>query len=188
MKIQSTNPWFCSDTHFGHANVIKYCNRPFETPDQMDEVLIENWNSRIGPQDMVFFLGDFSFTKPERTKEVLKELNGNITLIKGNHDKYLKPLYNYFVDVYDLVTIEVPDEDAPQGHQSLVLCHYPMLRWDKQHYGSWNLHGHCHGNLPYDKTVKRLDIGVDVYDYAPVSYQEIKSILSTLPPKGPVFI
>ncbi len=75
--------WFISDTHFYHANIIKYCNRPFNNVEEMNQILIDNWNENIKKNDIVYFLGDFSF-KPN---EVINRLNGNIIFLLGNHDK-----------------------------------------------------------------------------------------------------
>lgn len=80
--------WFTSDTHFGHANIIEYCKRPFKTLDRMNEVLIKNWNSRINPKDFVIFLGDFAFKDAMKVMDFLLQLNGNITFVKGNHDSH----------------------------------------------------------------------------------------------------
>lgn len=78
--------YFTSDFHFNHANVIKYCNRPFETVDQMNEVLLKAWNEVVKPEDTVYFLGDFCFN-PQKALEWLSKLNGEIIFISGNHDK-----------------------------------------------------------------------------------------------------
>lgn len=167
-------PYFISDTHFLHSKIIEYCKRPFTTADEMDAVLIDNWNNSIGSQDTVYFLGDLAFAKPDKIKEILKVLNGNIFLIKGNHDWNLSSLHNYFTDVRDLITIEIPDSDMERGVQPIVLCHYPLERWDRMHYGSWMLHGHVHGSLPYNPKLKRLDVGVDTNNFKPLTYNEIK--------------
>ena len=164
--------YFTSDLHLGHANIIKYSKRPFASVTEMDEGLIKNWNIKVKQQDTVYFLGDFAFAQQDRCKELLEQLNGNIYLCRGNHDKPLRSLYKYFVDVFDLRTISIEDPDA-----AIVLCHFPLLTWDKQRYNSIHLHGHCHGGLTLDKKVRRLDVGVDAWNYAPVSYDEIKQFL-----------
>ena len=144
----------------------------------MNEALIANWNNKVGPQDSIFLLGDVSFAKPPQTETVLKRLNGNIYLIKGNHDWSISSLSKYFAWVKDLSEIEVPDLGCKNGFQTIVLCHFPFLIWDKKHYGSWMLHGHCHGNLQRDHSQLRLDVGVDCHNFMPISYQEVKAILS----------
>jgi len=78
------NIFFTSDTHFGHKNILKYCNRPFVNVEEMDEVMIERWNGRIGKNDSVYHLGDFSFSSNPKT--YFERLNGKKILIIGNHD------------------------------------------------------------------------------------------------------
>ncbi len=78
--------FYIADTHFGHANIIKHCNRPFESADEMDNTLIENWNNVVGKDDIVIVVGDFAFKGATHT-EYLAKLNGKIYLVRGNHDK-----------------------------------------------------------------------------------------------------
>ena len=79
--------FFTSDTHFGHTNIMKYCKRPFETVEEMDQTIIDNWNSVVRPEDIVFHLGDFGFCGSLRLREIVDQLNGKIYLITGNHDR-----------------------------------------------------------------------------------------------------
>lgn len=172
------NIFYTADLHFNHANVIKYCNRPFVSVEEMNEILIDNWNSKVKSQDIVYFLGDFAFANHETTEKYLKRLNGNIHLCRGNHDKSLNGLHKYFTSVFDLKTILFDDESAPNGRQPVVMSHYPLLSFDRQRYGSWMLHGHCHGTIKFDPKIRRIDVGVDNWDYYPVSYEEIKQYLN----------
>jgi len=80
--------YFTADTHLGHKNVIEYSTRPFINAEEMDEVLIKNWNSLVQPCDEVYHLGDFSFHKPAKTAALLNKLNGQKYLIQGNHDRH----------------------------------------------------------------------------------------------------
>lgn len=83
-----------------------------------------------------------------------------------------------FESVSDLVTVKIQDHDAEGGVQRVVLCHFPMLVWDRSHHGAWQLHGHCHGTLPPDPHARRMDVGVDaVAGYAPISYEEVKRVM-----------
>ena len=76
--------FFTADHHFGHANIIKYTNRPFTNIEEQDRILIQNWNSVVGPNDMVYYLGDFCFRD---FNKYFHALNGKIIFIEGNHDK-----------------------------------------------------------------------------------------------------
>ena len=87
---ESSRCYFTSDTHFGHANIIKFCNRPFKNVEEMNQKLIENWNSVVGPNDLVFHLGDFAFGGQPLWRYIREQLNGNIILIKGNHKYFVR--------------------------------------------------------------------------------------------------
>jgi calcineurin-like phosphoesterase family protein len=172
--------WFCSDTHFSHANIIKYCNRPFADTDEMDEALIRNWNSVVKPGDDVFHLGDVSFAKDQsKTCRILDRLNGNKFLIKGNHDKItdanLRAKFSFIRDYYELY---VTDESAHGGKQLIVLLHFAMKIWNKCHRGSIHLYGHSHGTLPDDPGSLSMDVGVDSHNYTPISYEQVKAFMA----------
>jgi calcineurin-like phosphoesterase family protein len=181
MKLKTDNIFFVSDPHFFHQNVIKYCNRPFETVEEMNSTMIENWNKKVCPNDSIFLLGDVSFAKPEFTETILKQLNGNIYLVKGNHDWNLRTLGKYFCWEKDLVTIEVPDETIQGGYRPVVLCHYPLMTWDRMRYGSIQLFGHVHEK--WEGNNRQMNVGVDVNNFTPISYKEVLLKLKTLPPK-----
>ena len=166
--------WFTSDTHFGHANVIQYSNRPFEDVNEMDELMIKAWNEAVKPGDLVYHLGDFSFHRLEKTVQIAKRLAGQKYLVFGNHDKRIRK-EGQFMDQWiwarDLEQIEVEK-------QKIVLCHYAMLTWNQSHRGSWMLHGHSHGSLPDDPHSLRLDVGVDPMGYRPVSFDDIGKLMT----------
>lgn len=161
--------FFTSDTHLGHANVIRYCNRPYPDVEAMDEALIANWNARVKGGDVVYHLGDFALVHQDKVEPYVRRLNGQIHLVFGNHDRFLKSRGRAFgfawIGPYKRIEV---------GKQKIVLCHYPFLTWHGSHRGSWSLHGHCHGTLPRDMTQKRLDVGVDPNGYRPLSYDEVR--------------
>jgi calcineurin-like phosphoesterase family protein len=147
----------------------------------MNETLIKNWNRVVSPQDLVYFLGDFSFLGATKSRYILDSLNGKIYLIRGNHDRdILKDLcVSRFEWVKDYYYLKVQDSDGPDSKtQPVILCHYPILSWNKMGYGSWMLHGHTHANLLFDKTKRRYDVGVDNNYMQPVGYDKIKEIMS----------
>jgi len=183
-KLQHDKVWFTSDPHFNHANIIKYCKRPFDNVEVMNEVLIDNWNMVVGEDDLIICCGDFSLGSSNSAVNVLNKLNGHKLLIRGNHEKSVlnsREAMDFFDGgVYDLLEITVLDEEVSDGFQDIILCHYPMVVWDKSHRGSWQLFGHVHGMLDGDKRLSpnQMDIGVDSNGFRPISYQEVKEIIT----------
>lgn len=169
------NEFVTSDHHWGHANIIKYSNRPFKHVDEMNEVLIDAWNAKVPKGSIVYHLGDLAFMNERDYKNLRRRLNGTIRLVYGNHDKLInkpgiKDLFEWVRPYYESKT-----DDGTK----VVMCHYPFLTWNKSHHGSWNLHGHCHGSLKAPPT-KRMDVGVDTTsDYAPYSYAEVKKFMDS---------
>lgn len=169
------NYWFTSDTHFGHSRVIEYSKRPYVDVDEMNEALVDQWNSVVRPGDCVYHLGDFAFLRPPDAVRLAQRLNGQKFLVFGNHDKRLrdnKPFLDQWVWAKDVAEITVND-------QKIILFHYPLVTWNKSHYGSWSLHGHCHGSLLESPHARRQDVGVDVWNYTPVHFDELKAKMDT---------
>ena len=162
--------FFSADTHFGHANIIKYCNRPFSNVTEMDETIIQRWNAKVTSKDSVYHLGDFSWGKPEDGIKYLNRLQGNIFLIRGNHEPIAKcqKLQKKFGWIKDLHMIQYQK-------QEIVLCHFAMRAWNKKFHGSWHLYGHSHGCLPREGM--SFDVGVDVHNFEPISFDEVKQIM-----------
>ena len=184
-KYPESGIFFTSDTHFGHSKIIDYCKRPFSSIEEHDKTLIQNWNNTVGQDDTVFHLGDFSYGNSQFIANIIKQLNGNIILIKGNHDlRNMNPtLYNIFSDVVYQSRILI-------DKQTVYLNHFPFLCFDhgdinlyKDNY-SIQLFGHVHsGPLTSSKDVSRLnilfptqyDVGVDNNNYTPISWTDIKN-------------
>lgn len=169
--------YFTADLHFGHNAMVSRGWRPFTDVEAMNVTLIQNWNEEVTKHTHVFILGDLSFCGAQRTIELVSQLNGIKHLILGNHDEHLsKYVYDVFEDV-------APYHEIKYGSQLFVLCHYPLRSWNQMHYGSWNLHGHTHGNMR-EKWRRQVDVGVDCWDYRPVS---IETILAMSQPESIVF-
>lgn len=186
LEVSKDKIFFTSDTHFFHKNIIKYCTRPYETVKEMNDAIIENWN-RVVPEDgVVFHLGDVSLTaSPKGIDEILWKLNGKKHLIKGNHEKNaLQKEYirMHWESINDITEIYIKDEEITYGEQHIVMCHYPMIVWNGSHRGSWQLFGHVHGGLSNKGMINhkatQLDVGVDSHDYSPISYQQVKEIIT----------
>lgn len=177
--------WFTSDTHFGHERVIRFCNRPWDTIEEMNRGLIENWNSCVQPDDTVFHLGDFCWGGSSEWTSILSQLNGHIHLILGNHDiKNIRQGYmKYFESVSFQSQILVED-------QSIYLNHYPFLTYGGIYRDQpvWQLFGHIHskqGKSGKDTMrAKHLletqyDVGVDNNNYKPVNFNQVKEIITS---------
>lgn len=174
------NIYFTSDNHFCHDNIIRFCDRPFESVDHMNEVMIEKWNEKINPTDEVYHLGDFGLAKnSEKLGNILERLNGTIYLIAGNHEGSAMKHREKFKWIKDYHELKVKDPECENGVQRIVLFHYAMRVWRGDYRGTWHLYGHSHGNLPDKKDRLSFDIGVDCHDFYPLSYQEVKAIMKT---------
>ena len=176
--MQTKTPFFTSDTHFFHENIIRFSHRPFETVDEMNQALINRWNAKISKSDLVYHLGDFALKcTPDQARRVRNQLNGQIILVRGNHDKIADQIKDAFAAVKDYDEISVSDSDAPNNKRKIVLLHYAMRVWNASHHGSFHLYGHSHGSLPDDKAALAFDVGVDCWGYAPLSYDEVKAVM-----------
>lgn len=171
--------FFTSDHHFGHNNIIKFSNRPFDNVDEMNEVLIEKWNEKIGKNDQVYHLGDVGLTSPKKLEKILSRLNGKIFLIKGNHEKSAEKCEDRFEWIKHYYELTITDNSFDKGKQLLILFHYGMRVWNSSHWGSYHLYGHSHGTLPDNPNSLSFDIGVDCHNFYPLSYQEVKEIMKS---------
>jgi calcineurin-like phosphoesterase family protein len=165
--------YFISDTHFNHTKIIQYCNRPFKSAEEMNETIIANWNARVQPGDTIFHLGDFGWGNTDLLMRVFRRLQGNKFLIKGNHDQ----------DAVDLPWAGVFDmKEVKADGKVYQLCHYPLRSWNKSFHGARHLFGHCHGTLsPHGWS---CDAGVDCWNFAPVSLQQLDNLFEKLPRDG----
>lgn len=167
--------FFSADLHAGHRVMLgPGVGRPFASVQEMDEYLLEAWNAKVQTADTVYLLGDVCLCGSGRAKWFLSQLQGTIHLIRGNHDRKLaNRLLRRFATVQDYLELR----RGPQLPM-LVLCHYPLLSWNKSHWGSWHLHGHSHGGIPFTPRKKRLDVGIDNSpDFAPFALAQIEALL-----------
>lgn len=172
--------YFTSDHHFGHSNIIQFCERPFSSIEEMNETLIQRWNEKVQPEDEVYYLGDFALTKNnDLVAEILDQLNGTKYLITGNHEGAALNHRKKFKWIKDYYELKVKDADCKNGVQRIVLFHYAMRVWRGDFRGTWHLYGHSHGNLPDKNDQLSFDIGVDNHNFYPLSYPEVKAIMQT---------
>ena len=182
--------FFTADTHFGHANIIRYCSRPVLRPGdlteagewadmgiaearaaEMDALLMEHWNAAVGPADDVYHLGDYSMGRAEH---YAGRLNGRQHLVVGNHDMRYKYKTNHgpFASVQDTLLLQLPSGPP------LYLAHYAHRVWPGMHRGACHLYGHSHGKLrPWGLS---FDCGVDANAYRPLALHEVRARMDAL--------
>lgn len=165
--------WFTADTHMGHFNIIKYCKRPFKSVEEMNETIIKRFNEVLRPGDLLYHLGDVSYSTYDWKSFFGRLRTKEIHLVWGNHDKYMQKqckgkLPAGIRSVADLRHITV-------DRQSVMLCHYAMRTWPDIGRGGIQLYGHSHGQLP--GVGRQMDVGVDTNEFRPWSWDEIKWIM-----------
>ena len=160
--------WFTSDEHFNHENIIKYCSRPFSSLEEMNEALIEKWNERVNGADTVYVVGDMFLGRPEEATPLIKKLKGRKILIRGNHDRSHRTMIECGFDE----TWQRKDFKLKDGRRAL-LNHKPLPESTLGHY-DLQIHGHRH-SLPV-VSGKRLNVCVDLWNFAPISEDEICAV------------
>ena len=197
-----SNIWFTSDTHYDHANIIRFSRRPqFQEGDevindegravwaspeiaaervkQMNEEMLEAHNALVKPGDTVYHLGDFVIwkgRKSEATKRVewwLKQLHGNYHIVWGNHDHTPTRRAEGFASKQYYLELR----NIGLAKDMFVLSHYAMRVWNKRHHGAIMLYGHSHGSLPEDSDALSFDVGVDCHDMRPLHIDEVLSYI-----------
>ena len=178
--------WFTSDLHLGHANVIRFCARPFANAHEMDKELVRRWNAVVKPDDKVYVLGDLSFHNPKVGIPLIRQLQGHKVLVQGNHDKYSRTQYLAagFEDVVQEMTLKLFNRD-------IILSHYPkhlgketekidlrfMDRRPTPKWGhQWVLCGHVHEKWMLRD--RELNVGVDQHNFAPISMTRVEQLIA----------
>ena len=155
--------FFTADWHLFHYNILHYDGRPFSSTEEMHKCFISNHNEVVKPNDRVIFVGDFSFASRGRTEEIIKQLNGNHTFLKGDHDSWLGNRGRYVW------------EGTIEGHYMFIM-HWQMYVWPRSHYNSWNLFAHSHGRSK--PLGKQIDVGIMNNNYYPFSFEQIFNIMT----------
>lgn len=153
--------WFTADEHYGHANILKYCVRPWDSLKDMEKGLIANHNEVVKRKDIVVHVGDFCMRNRKYAENIIKQLKGTHIFVKGSHDWWLKGS-SYGEKYLREITVE---------KQVIVCCHYAMRVWPKSHHYSWQVYGHSHGRL--DPMGMQHDVGVDNNKFYPISFEKL---------------
>jgi len=163
--------WFTADFHLGHANIIRFCSRPFATVGEMDQAILERLNNSVKVHDTLYFLGDFCMGAQARVAAYRRRIScTKIFVVPGNHDKHVRKLREGFSCLDNLAEVSIHG-------QPIVLCHYALRVWNRSNHGSWHLYGHSHGRLPEAPNSLSMDVGVDAHDFRPWHYDEIADLM-----------
>ena len=134
--------FFIADTHFNHANVIKFEQRPFADLDEMHRHMIQAWNNRVQKQDLVYICGDFVWKGGEKGIEIASQLNGRKILIRGNHDVMGTEYAKMFEKILMYADIPVMLENGEI--KRVILSHYFIPFYNGAKRKAIMLHGHTH--------------------------------------------
>lgn len=181
--------FFTSDLHLGHQNIIKYCNRPFKTVDEMNQTIVERWNSRVDNLDEVYILGDLALGNLTESLKLVEQLNGIKNLVPGNHDRCWvghKKVREADFKRYEDVGLKILEEDFLYDSH-IRLCHFPVTgdSHDEDRFDAyrptladfeWLLHGHVH-NL-WKMQGHQINVGVDMWDFYPVHEDQIYAVIN----------
>lgn len=166
-----------SDTHFFHKSIIPYCRRPFSSLDEMNRKLIENWNKVVKDDDVVYFLGDFSFGNTEQTRDICNQLKGYKIIIRGNHDRDRGEISWKNIGFDEVLTnpFTLRYVDKNSNFREIILSHEPQYISNEQ----FNIHGHIH-NTPLREEYEgmrednHLCVCVERINYTPISFETIQ--------------
>lgn len=147
---------YIADMHFDHSNCIAFDARPFRDTEHMNEEMIKRWNSVVKPEDHTYILGDFCWKKEDRWAQILPRLNGQKTLILGNHDITPQKTRHFFADVKDY---KVVDDNG----RKVVLCHFPMPCYRNHFYGWYHLYGHVHTSFEWNMMERNRYLFEELY-------------------------
>lgn len=183
--------WFTADLHLGHANIIRYCDRPFASADEMDAELVDRWNAVVGGDDTVWVLGDVALGRIDHSLSLVGRLRGRKILVAGNHDRCWAG-HGRRAEGWTERYLEAGFGEVRQGEVELdvcgvtaLACHFPYRgdSQDQDRYldyrpvdrGAWLLHGHVHER--WRQSGRMINVGVDVWDYQPVPEATIGALM-----------
>jgi calcineurin-like phosphoesterase family protein len=191
MLVSDMTTWFTADLHLGHANIIRYCNRPWDDVTAMNTPLVERWNDTVAPGDTVWVLGDLAMGPIDDSLALVGALHGRKLLLAGNHDRCWAghgerslPWVDRYLDA-GFAEIHQGQLTLDVGGHRVLACHFPYRgdSHDLDRYvderpvdaGEWLLHGHVHER--WQQEGRMLNVGVDVWDFRPVSEHALARLL-----------
>lgn len=162
--------FYTSDLHIGHERIIELDNRPFKNLTEMHETIVEKWNRKVRKSDHVYILGDFAFSIDDFIMYA-NLLRGTLHFIPGNHDpKSIQRKLIKGAVFHDLI------HNINDNNRKVVLCHYPIREWHGFYKGSVHFHGHTHGSIGKSFQPNAYEVGINVHNFEPMSYDELVTV------------
>jgi calcineurin-like phosphoesterase family protein len=195
MLVGDMTTWFTADLHLGHGNIIGYCDRPWPDVAAMNAALVERWNDTVSPDDIVWVLGDLAMGSIDDSLALVAALPGRKLLLAGNHDRCwaghgnrAEPWVARYLDA-GFAEIHQGELHLDVGGHRVLACHFPYRGDSHDHdryvnarpvdRGEWLLHGHVHERWRHDG--RMLNVGVDVWDFRPVSEAQLAGLIEAGP-------
>ncbi|MEO6988547.1 MAG: metallophosphoesterase [Aquihabitans sp.] len=191
--------WFTSDLHLGHANIIRYCDRPFANVAEMNRALVDRWNEVVGADDTVWVLGDHAMGPIVESLALTAQLKGYKILLAGNHDRCWYghgPKSEIWIERYlaaGFAEIRQGTQTYDMGGRKILLNHFPYVgdSHDEDRFntarprddGEWLLHGHVHER--WDQNDRMINVGVDVRNFRPMPETEVMALIAAGPAPPP---
>lgn len=188
-----TQRFWTSDLHLNHRNIIRYCNRPWADVQEMNDALVQRWNDTVPPEATVMVLGDVAMGHVEDGLALVHRLNGRKVLVAGNHDRFWRGAQDKHAarwrERYTDAGFEIASDGEPLhttvGGHPVVVSHFPYRGDSHDHdryvehrpvdHGEWVVHGHVHDAWTVQD--RQVNVGVDVWDYRPVSERQLTAVL-----------
>jgi len=193
--------WFTADLHLGHVNIIGYCNRPFAGVAAMNDEIVRRWNDTVAAGDTVWVLGDVALGQIDHSLALVDRMAGRKLLVAGNHDRCwagngrkARAWTERYVDAgFEVVHQGEVVVDIEGAGMTATACHFPYRgdSHDEDRYldhrpvdrGGWLLHGHVHDQ--WRQRDRMINVGVDAWDYRPVSTDVLGALMAAGPTPGP---
>jgi len=154
--------YLIADTHFGHFNIIRYCGRPFADADEMNSKIINNWNSIVMPDDLVYHLGDFALGPSESVRAYRRRLNGSIEMVMGNHDHRSVGFW---------AKLDIKAHKRPITIDGMIFSHAPVMFPELP-----NVHGHIHEKTTNIEGI-HVCVSVEQIEYTPIAIEKVKELI-----------
>jgi calcineurin-like phosphoesterase family protein len=191
--VTATRCFYTADLHLGHERIIELSDRPFGSVGEMNLELVERWNATVGDQDEIWVLGDLALGSIEDSLVLAGKLRGRKMLVTGNHDRCWpgNPRWERWIERYAREGFRIIHSRGDRviqrriGDRTVQVSHFPYTPDHRSRAeldafrpadsGGWLIHGHAHN--AWRVRDRQVNVGVDIWDYAPVSEERLARLI-----------